>query len=75
MVIFSIIYKRKGDYMSWWNNYEDEFISMSELKKALNLFNKKPSDFGIEEENQAVDDLEDLMEYLEGTEDDEAKHC
>ena len=56
-------------------NYEDEFISLSELKKALNLFNKKPSDFGIEEENQAVDDLEDLMEYLEGTEDDEAKHC
>lgn len=28
MVIFSIIYKRKGDYMSWWNNYEDEFIEM-----------------------------------------------
>ena len=50
-------------------------LSLSELKKALNLFNKKPSDFGIEEENQAVDDLEDLMEYLEGTEDDEAKHC
>ena len=59
--------RRKEENKTEWTG--KKIVKRRQKEKAL--FH----DFGIEEENQAVDDLEDLMEYLEGTEDDEAKHC
>ena len=58
-------------------NYEDEFISFGEFKKALAMFNKKPADFGMDEVETRVEleDLDELKDFLEGNEDDEAKSC